>query len=137
MGIFSNGSEPQPTPQRRRTDGIPFSIIAPDMTVVGDLQTEGIVKIEGRIRGTVRAAGQILLTEGAVIEGDLYAGEAVISGEVQGNIEATDRVELQATALVRGDLVTARIAVQEGARVTGAIKMDAQKVAEYAGTSPQ
>jgi cytoskeletal protein CcmA (bactofilin family) len=107
------------------------------MTVIGDLQTEGIVKIEGRVRGTVRAGGQILLAPGATIEGDLFAVEAVISGEVQGAIHVSERVELQSSAVVHGDIITSRIAMQEGARVTGELKMDAQKVADYATSSPQ
>lgn len=145
MGIFSSSSSDgrspdapvPPHPQRRKGDGIPLSIIGQDMTVIGDLQTEGIVKIEGRVRGTVRAGGQILLAPGATIEGDLFAAEAVISGEVQGAIHVSERVELQSSAVVHGDIITSRIAMQEGARVTGELKMDAQKVADYATSSPQ
>lgn len=145
MGIFSSSSDDgrspdapaTPHPQRRKGDGIPLSIIGQDMTVVGDLQTDGIVKVEGRVRGTVRAGGQILLAPGAVIEGDLFAVEAVISGEVHGAIHVSERIELQASAVVHGDIVTSRIAIQEGARVTGELRMDAQKIADYAASSPQ
>lgn len=145
MGIFSSStsdstpadSKPAPHPMRRKGDGVPLSIIAQDMTVTGDLQTDGIIKVEGRVRGTVRAGGQILLAPGAVIEGDIFAVEAVISGEVHGAIHVSERVELQSSAVVHGDIVTTRISMQEGARVTGELKMDAQKVAEYAASSPQ
>ena len=44
-----------------------------------------------------------------------------------GAIHATDRVELQATAVVAGDIHTARIAIVEGARVAGEVKMDVSK----------
>ena len=127
MAIFSNnpkGDLPAPTPTRRRSDGVPLSIIGQDLTVVGDLDTEGVVKIEGRVRGTVRAASQVFVAEGAVIEGDIHAREAVIAGEVRGGIHADDRVELQATAVVQGDIATRRIAVLEGGRLTGEVRMD-------------
>jgi cytoskeletal protein CcmA (bactofilin family) len=61
MGIFSSpprddqGNELR----RRKTDQIPFSIIASDMTVIGDLETEGVVRIEGRVKGTVRVGSQV------------------------------------------------------------------------------
>ena len=42
----------------------------------------------------------------------------------RGTIHATDRVELQATAVVEGDINTPRIAILEGARVTGEVRMD-------------
>lgn len=127
MGIFNNPARDEQGNElkRRRTDQIPFSIIASDMTVIGDLETEGVVRIEGRVKGTVRVGGQVLVAAGAVIEGDLHTQEAVVAGQVSGAIMARERVELQATAVVAGDIHTPRIAVVEGARVSGEVKMDA------------
>jgi len=126
MGIFSNPARDEQGNElkRRRTDQIPFSIIASDMTVIGDLETEGVVRIEGRVKGAVRVGQQILVSQGAVIEGDLHTQEAVIAGQVNGAIHASDRVELQGSAVVNGDIVTARIAIVEGAKVSGEVKMD-------------
>ena len=126
MGIFSNPARDEQGNElrRRRTDQIPFSIIASDMTVIGDLETEGVVRVEGRVRGTVRVGAQVLVAAGAVIEGDLHTQEAVVAGQVSGAIVASDRVELQATAVVAGDIHTPRIAIVEGAKVSGEVKMD-------------
>ncbi len=137
MGIFSNQAKDEQGNElrRRRTDQIPFSIVASDMTVIGDLETEGVVRIEGRIRGTVRAAAQVLVAAGAVIEGDLHTQEAVVAGQVSGAIHARDRVELQGTAVVTGDIVTPRIAIVEGARVSGEVKMDQAGTPEAIGDS--
>ena len=137
MGIFTNAARDEQGNElrRRRTDQIPFSIIASDMTVVGDLETEGVVRIEGRIRGTVRAGAQVLVSAGAVIEGDLHSQEAVVAGQVSGAIVARDRVELQATAVVSGDIHTPRIAIVEGARVTGEVKMDHNEASQAAPDS--
>jgi cytoskeletal protein CcmA (bactofilin family) len=126
MGIFTNPARDEQGNElrRRRTDQIPFSIIASDMTVIGDLETEGVVRVEGRVRGTVRVGAQVLVTEGAVIEGDLHTQEAVVAGQVSGAIMARERVELQATAVVAGDIHTPRISIVEGAKVSGEVKMD-------------
>lgn len=126
MGIFSNPARDEQGNElkRRRSDQIPFSIIASDMTVIGDLETEGVVRIEGRVKGTVRVGAQVLVAVGAVIEGDLHTQEAVIAGQVSGGIHARERVELQATAVVTGDILTPRIAIVEGAKVSGEVKMD-------------
>ena len=126
MGIFSNPARDEQGNElrRRKTDQIPFSIIASDMTVIGDLETEGVVRIEGRVKGTVRGGAQVLVATGAVIEGDLHTQEAVIAGQVSGGIRASDRVELQGSAVVAGDIHTPRIAIVEGAKVTGEVKMD-------------
>lgn len=126
MGIFNNPARDEQGNElrRRRTDQIPFSIIASDMTVIGDLETEGVVRVEGRVRGTVRVGAQVLVAAGAVIEGDLHTQEAVVAGQVSGAIVARERVELQATAVVSGDIHTPRIAIVEGAKVSGEVKMD-------------
>jgi cytoskeletal protein CcmA (bactofilin family) len=105
---------------------MPFSIVAKDMTIVGDLETEGLVRIEGRVRGTVRAGSQVLIGQGAQLEGDLHTKEAVIGGEVVGSIHATERVELQPTAVVTGNIITPRIAVMEGGKVTGEVRIQDQ-----------
>ena len=129
MGLFSNPARDEQGNElkRRRTDQIPFSIIASDMAVIGDLETEGVVRIEGRVKGNVKVGSQILVSQGATIEGDLHTQEAVIAGTVTGAIHASDRVELQATAVVAGDIYTGRIAIVEGAKVAGEVKMDVSK----------
>ena len=139
MGIFSNAARDEQGNElrRRKTDQIPFSIIASDMTVIGDLETEGVVRVEGRVRGTVRVGSQVLVSQGAVIEGDLHTQEAVIAGQVSGAIHARERVELLATAMVAGDILTPRISIIEGAQVTGEVKMDAGKRSEVRENSPQ
>jgi cytoskeletal protein CcmA (bactofilin family) len=132
MAIFSSaapeGEPAKPPFNRRKGDGVPLSIIARDMTITGDMQTEGVVKVEGRVTGTIRATSQIIVSPGAMIEGDLITNEAVVAGEVQGTIRASDRVELQASAFVRGDIYTPRISVLEGGRVSGEVNMSADPV---------
>ena len=125
MAIFSSDKrEGGEHPRRRATDLMPLSIVGHDLSVTGDFVAEGVVKVEGKVKGTIRAGSQILVAPGAIIEGDLFTKEAVIGGEVRGVINATERIELQATAVVEGDINTARIAILEGARVTGEVRMD-------------
>jgi cytoskeletal protein CcmA (bactofilin family) len=142
MAIFSSaapeGEPAKPPFNRRKGDGVPLSIVARDMTITGDLQTEGVVKVEGRVTGTIRATSQIIVSPGATIEGDLITNEAVVAGEVQGTIRASDRVELQASAFVRGDIYTPRISVLEGGRVSGEVNMSADPLsAGSTGTDPE
>lgn len=131
MAIFSQQEQGAkvPEPAKRRSSQQPsLSMVAADLKVVGDLHTDGVVKIEGEVEGTVKAATQVLVAQGAVIQGDIHTKEAVIGGEVRGVITAEERAEIQATALVTGDIVTKCIVVIEGGRVNGQIKMDSGSV---------
>jgi cytoskeletal protein CcmA (bactofilin family) len=121
MGIFSTTpNQPKAHDAPRRAENPSLSIISAGTTVVGDVETAGVIKIEGRVQGTIRAA-QILLAKGGVIEGNLITQEAVLGGEVTGAVQADERVEVQATALVNGDIVTRRIAIAEGGQVNGIV----------------
>ncbi len=94
------------------------------MTVRGDLDANGVVKIEGTVEGNVRAAAQVLVAKGGSVQGDVDTTEAVVGGTVSGAIRARDRVEIQAGASVHGDITTRRIAVAEGGSLNGLIRMD-------------
>jgi cytoskeletal protein CcmA (bactofilin family) len=127
MAIFSSSTTTRDgapvEPQRRRGEPTAVSIIGKDMTITGDLETEGVIKVEGAVRGTIRAATQVLISPGATIDGDLHTREAVIGGQVRGTIHAGERVEVQSTAVIAGDIHTTRILVVEGGQVNGEIKM--------------
>lgn len=109
-----------------------LSIIGSGMRVVGDISADGVVKIEGTVVGTVRAAKQVLVAKGGEVEGDVVSREAIIGGEVRGGIYAEERVELQATSVVHGDVSTRKLFVQEGGEINGVLRMG-----EDAGQPPQ
>jgi len=127
MALFSSGPAAAPTngnaKERRRADQHGLSIVGPDLVITGDLETSGVVKVEGRIIGTLRAGQQVLVAAGAVIEGDLHTREAVVGGTVHGAIHAIDRVEVQPQAVVEGDISTRNLSIQEGGRVNGVVTM--------------
>ena len=100
-----------------------LSIIGAGLRVEGDLSSDGVVKVEGTVVGTVRASRQVLVAKGGVVEGDIVTHEAIIGGEVRGGIGAQERVELQATSVVHGDITTKRLFVQEGGEINGVIRM--------------
>jgi cytoskeletal protein CcmA (bactofilin family) len=125
MAIFqSRPSQSGRTDIPRRNEAAGLTIIATGTTIVGDVGSEGVVKVEGTIQGTVRAAAQLLVAPGAMVRGDVYAPEIVAGGEIHGTVHAEDRVEIQAGALVDGDIQTQRILIAEGGRVNGQISME-------------
>jgi cytoskeletal protein CcmA (bactofilin family) len=133
MGIFgrskaaSEAKAAQPRGAAAPTGAL--SIIGAGMTVHGDLDANGVVKIEGTVDGHVRAAAQVLVAKGGSVQGDVDTTEAVVGGTVSGAIRARDRVEIQSGASVHGDITTRRIAVAEGGTLNGLIRMDEAAVA--------
>ena len=101
-----------------------LSIIAAGTRVVGELATDGVLKVEGTVEGSIRAERQVLVARGGVIEGDVYTREAIVGGRVVGSVYADERVEVQASSVVHGDIVTKRLVVQEGGDVNGHVRME-------------
>jgi cytoskeletal protein CcmA (bactofilin family) len=114
-----------------------LSIIGLGMTIHGDIETAGVVKVEGVVNGHVSAGQQVLVAKGGLIDGDVDTGEAVVGGSVHGAVRASGRVEIQAGATVQGDVTTKRISVAEGAVLNGAIRMgDVEETAKASPTRP-
>jgi len=125
MAFGSDRSEPRDGSGSRpgpRGEGA-LTIVASGTRLVGDVESDGVVKIEGEVAGTIRAGRQVLVARGGVVRGDIVTSEAVLGGEVHGGVTATDRVEVQAGAAIHGDISTDRLIVQEGGEVNGLVKM--------------
>ena len=100
-----------------------LSVIASGMKIVGDIESTGVVKIEGIVEGAVRGARQLLLGRQGTVHGDIKAHEVVIGGTVIGTIVAEERVEIQGTSRVEGDIHTKSIVVLEGGVINGTVRM--------------
>src|SRR2546427_12073164 len=74
-----------------------LSIIGTGLRVEGDLSSDGVVKVEGTVVGTVRATRQVLVAKGGVVEGDVVTDEAIIGGEGRGGSRERAGVEAPAT----------------------------------------
>ena len=79
------------------------SIVSRDMNIMGNLISEGVVDIDGRIEGNVRAT-QITVRKDGVVNGDLQADEVQIYGQVKGLVRAKD-VHLYNSAKVEGSIM--------------------------------
>lgn len=100
-----------------------ISIIGPGMRVVGDCETEGTLRIEGSVEGTVRAGKAVVVGKDGVVDGDITTQDAVVGGRVTGSIVAESRLELQATCAVEGKVRARRIKLEEGGRVNGTVEI--------------
>jgi cytoskeletal protein CcmA (bactofilin family) len=107
---------------RRETSPIPttnFSVFDSHISITGDLETDGALRIDGRLEGSIHRADLIVIGQGASVVGDITAREVIVGGAVTGNIFAGQRTELQSTGIVAGDIRSAAILVQEGGVVQG------------------
>ncbi len=105
-----------------------ISIIGVGMTLVGDTDTDGSLRIEGTVRGSVRAGKSVVVGRDGLVDGSVFTQDAVIAGRVSGGIHAESRLELQATSEVSGEIVAPRMQVEEGAKVQGQVAIGASEM---------
>ena len=124
MAMFNKGSTERPLTRLDNANAeTSMSVIGAGMRVIGDVESNGVIKIDGTVDGSVRGAKQILLGKSGVIRGDVYAADAVLGGTVVGTVVVADRVEIQGTSSVQGDIHTKSIVVFEGGMINGTVRM--------------
>ena len=106
-------------PQSARARSGP-SVLSSDLTVKGNITTQGDAQIEGVVEGDIRAH-QLTVGETATIRGEIVADEIIVNGRVVGRVRGL-KVRLSATARVEGDIVHKTIAIESGAHFEGSVQ---------------
>jgi cytoskeletal protein CcmA (bactofilin family) len=104
-----------------------ISIIGYGMRVVGDCTTEGTVRVEGTVEGSIQAGKAVVVGKDGAVIGDVLTQDAVIGGRVTGKIVAESRLELQATCIIEGEIKARRVKLEEGGRINGTIQTEEPK----------
>jgi cytoskeletal protein CcmA (bactofilin family) len=99
------------------------SLIGAGTMIEGDINFTGGLRIDGHVKGNVRAAGSkpgtLVISELAKVEGEIDVAHVVVNGTVAGPVRATEYVELLPKARVTGNVQYKSIEVHVGAIVMG------------------
>jgi cytoskeletal protein CcmA (bactofilin family) len=93
------------------------SCIGSDMSIVGKIECNGPAQVFGRIEGEVRAS-DLLISDGAHIEGSVVAQNVTVCGRIKGTIRAV-RVKLQNGGAVEGDIFHRSLSIDENSQFEG------------------
>jgi cytoskeletal protein CcmA (bactofilin family) len=99
------------------TKGGTASCIGSDMSIVGKIDCNGPAQVFGRIEGELRAS-QLLISDGAQVEGNVIAQDVTVCGRVKGTIRAV-RVKLQNGGAVEGDIFHRSLSIDENSQFEG------------------
>jgi cytoskeletal protein CcmA (bactofilin family) len=93
------------------------SCIGSGMSIVGNIECNGQAQVFGRIKGELRAS-DLLIGDGAQIEGSVIAQDVTVCGRVKGTIRAV-RVKLQDGGAVEGDIFHRSLTIEENSVFEG------------------
>jgi len=97
------------------------TIIGPNTTLKGDLDTGGFTRIDGNVMGNVNASGRVVIGERARIKSNVSGTAITIGGVVCGNVIAAESLLVLSSALVLGDIITRRIQADNGCLIHGKV----------------
>lgn len=110
---------------KKNGEGSPVSvnIIGPGTYIEGEVTSEGDIRIDGKIKGSVTSMAKLVLGNTGLIEGDVNCQNADISGSIKGTSTVKEMLFLKNTARVNGDINTGKLVVEVGASFTGNCNM--------------
>ena len=96
--------------------------------VEGIVETKGSLRIDGRVKGAVKAGDTLTIGAKGVVAGEIHSRTAVVGGRIEGNIKVDEKLVLEANSVLVGNLKAKKLVIDEGAVFQG--KSDMGAVAE-------
>jgi cytoskeletal protein CcmA (bactofilin family) len=100
-----------------------INVIGKNTTIIGDIISEGDFRIEGKVEGTVKTKGKVVVGASGKIKGKIECAEADIEGAFSGELFASNLLTLKTTALITGNVVISKLAVEPGAEFNATCTM--------------
>jgi len=110
--VVEQGMASPPAPKARTG-----SCIGSGMSIIGNVECNGAAQVFGRIEGELRAS-DLLLGNGAQVEGSVIAQEVTVCGRVKGTVRAV-HVKLQNGGVVEGDIFHRSLSIDENSQFEG------------------
>lgn len=112
------GREKRPVP----LDRVEVSV-GPTANIHGDLVCDGIVKIDGVYRGSIKTVSNVIISEKGRVDAKIEAQNVSVSGQAKGSILANGRLEILSTGRVWADVTVSSFLLDDGGKLHGALKM--------------
>jgi len=89
----------------------------------GVLRTAGDLRVAGQAAGDLSCEGTLAIEEGGQVHARIVAAQITVAGTLSGEITCLGKLHLLPTGRVSGRLTSAALAIQEGARYEGELRM--------------
>jgi cytoskeletal protein CcmA (bactofilin family) len=101
-----------------------INIIGQSTYIDGSIRSQGNLRIDGRVHGSIITEGNFVVGLTGEIDGDVQAKNITVSGKFKGNVSSSEKLVLESNSKVNGDVNTKRLVVDDGAFFNGHCKME-------------
>lgn len=110
------------------------SLIGASTTIEGDIDFVGGLRVDGRVKGHIHSSSTgpstLVISEKAIVDGEIRVSHVVVDGTVNGPIYASEYLELLPNARITGDVSYRTLEMQVGAVVDGRLLHVHQETAD-------
>ena len=99
------------------------NIVGTGTKFVGEIDTNGDLRVDGIIEGNIVSKGKIVLGSGGSINGTIKCVSAEISGSFEGKLEVSELLALKNTAYFKGEMKVNKLSIEPGAKFIGTCMM--------------
>ena len=114
--MFSEKKDKQPQVLER-------NIIGKNTSIIGDVISEGDFRIDGKVEGTIKTTGRVVIGKSGSVSGKVACANADIEGRFSGELVVNNLLTLKATAKISGDVVISKLSVEPGAEFNATCAM--------------
>lgn len=100
------------------------SLLGKGAVIKGDINTEGDIRIEGKVFGNIKVSGKLVIGEGAEIKGDIKANHLEVYGKVKGKLVVDEFLAIKGNGLVEGELFASKLQIEPTAFFKGISHMN-------------
>lgn len=100
-----------------------INLIGSGTVIKGDVTSNGDIRIDGTLNGSVHSKGKLVVGPTGNIEGEIVCQNADLSGVIKAQVTVSELLSIKATAKLTGDVITNKLAIEPGAVFSGSCSM--------------
>jgi len=114
--------------EETRSSSNSINVIGVGTSIEGNVKSNGDVRIDGTLTGSVETASKLVLGNSGKIIGNVKAKSADISGTIEGDLSVGEILFLKSSSKVHGDIRTDKLVVESGSEFNGKCEMGKQTI---------
>ncbi|WP_026474357.1 bactofilin family protein [Alkaliflexus imshenetskii] len=99
------------------------NMIGPGTKIVGNIETNGDIRIDGNIEGNINSKGKVVIGNNGFVKGEIVCSNAEIAGTLNGKATVSELLSLKASSKVNGDIKSGKLSIEPGAIFSGTCTM--------------
>ena len=99
------------------------TVMSPDVEFKGDIRFKTSLMIKGKVVGSVRADGHLIIAPGAALEASVQVAKVTNYGSIIGDVYTNECFQMKEGAVQLGNVSTPDILVELGCRLNGDVRM--------------